>query len=139
MWPKLLDEYGLRIEFAYTTFKWDSEAAGMAHVHVVIIGLGRGSGEQRRLFHVDDTGVLEENPKTISPYLFGTNVAHVVHEASKPLNGLPQMRMGSKPIDGGHYIFTDEEKKEFLRVEPAAAPYIRPYMDAKGFLHGKRR
>ena len=47
--------------------------------------------------------------------------------------------MGSKPIDGGNYIFTDEEKKEFLNVEPKVRPFFRPYVNAKEFLNGNMR
>ena len=138
LWPILLDSRGLSIQFAYTPFKWSSEAPGMAHVHVVIIGLGRDR-ERRRLFHVDGDDVLEENPRMITPYLYGAERARVVRKTLRPLNGLPEMRMGSKPIDGGHYIFTDAERAEFLRDEPGAKPYVRPYVDARGFIHDKRR
>ena len=139
LWPILLDNFGLRIEFAYRQFRWGSEAPGMAHVHVVIIGLGRETGRKRQLFHTDDDQALEENPPMISPYLFGTTRARIVPESAKPLNGLPRMRMGSKPIDGGNYIFSDSEREEFLKTEPGAESYIRPYLDAKGFIHDKHR
>jgi hypothetical protein len=33
---------------------------------------------------------------------------------------MPEMMYGNKPTDGGNFIFTDEEKREFLREEPAA-------------------
>ena len=138
LWPILLDRHGLSILYAYTPFKWSSEASGMAHVHVVIIGLGRGR-ERRRLFYVDGNVVLEENPRMITPYLYGSERARVVHKTPHILNGLPEMVMGSKPIDGGHYIFTDTERAELLRAEPDAEPYMRPYVDAKRFIQGGRR
>ena len=47
--------------------------------------------------------------------------------------------MGSKPIDGGHYIFTAEEKAEFLAKEPKAAKFMRPYIGAKDFINGGER
>jgi len=62
-----------------------------------------------------------------------------VHEASQPLNGLPKMVIGSKPIDGGHYIFTGEQKREFLGREPAAEKFFRPYVGAKEFINGGDR
>lgn len=102
LWPNLLDSHGLSIQFAYTPFKWSSEARGMAHVHVVIIGLGRGR-EQRRLFHVDCDDVLEENPRMITPYLYGAERARIVRKTARPLNGLPNLRIGSQPLDDGHY------------------------------------
>ena len=138
LWPVLLGNHGLRIEFAYRSFKWGSEAPGMARVHVVIIGLGRDN-RQRRLFHTDGGEVLEENPPAISPYLFGVDRSRVVSESAMPINGLPRMATGSKPIDGGHYIFTNDEKRQFLKTEPGAEPYMRQYIGAKEYIGGKRR
>ncbi|MXX59012.1 MAG: class I SAM-dependent DNA methyltransferase [Rhodothermaceae bacterium] len=133
LWP-ILYKHGLDIEFAYKSFKWGSEAPGMAHVHVVIIGLMRHAG-RRRLFHAD----VEDNPPKISPYLLGSNNVSVVKESPRPLNGLSAMVMGSKPIDGGHYIFTDEERDKFLQMEPGVEPYMRPYIGAREYINGGRR
>ena len=41
LWPILFDRCKLDIAFAHRTFAWGSDARGMAHVHVVIIGLGK--------------------------------------------------------------------------------------------------
>ena len=41
LWMNLFDQYNLSINFAYTTFPWESEARGKAHVHVIIVGLCR--------------------------------------------------------------------------------------------------
>ncbi|MBQ6985049.1 MAG: transposase, partial [Paludibacteraceae bacterium] len=38
LWQSLMQEYGIQIDFAYRTFRWDSEADIKAHVHCVIIG-----------------------------------------------------------------------------------------------------
>lgn len=137
LWPILLDNHTLRIQFAYRSFKWGSEAPGVAHVHVVIIGLGRDN-TQCRLFDTGDY-TLEENPCVISPYMVGARNAHVVLETSSPLNGLPRMVMGSQPIDDGHYIFTDTERKAFLQTEPGAEQYMRPYVGARDYIHRKSR
>ena len=39
LWPLLFDRCKLDIAFAHRTFAWGSDARGMAHVHVIIIGL----------------------------------------------------------------------------------------------------
>ena len=49
------------------------------------------------------------------------------------------MIIGSKPIDGGHYIFDERARNEFLEMEPGATPFMRPYVGAREFLHGKMR
>ncbi|MBR1551887.1 MAG: class I SAM-dependent DNA methyltransferase, partial [Muribaculaceae bacterium] len=38
LWKPLMERYGVRIDFAHRTFRWDSEATLKAHVHCVIVG-----------------------------------------------------------------------------------------------------
>jgi len=141
LWPVLFDRYGMHVSFAYQTFVWESDAKGKAHVHVVIIGLDRNDCQTaRRLFHYDGVDTVEENPESISPYLFGVErQSCVVGRASKQMGGLPNMRMGSKPVDWGHYIFTDAEKDAFLAGEPGAERYMAKYITGEGFINGKHR
>jgi hypothetical protein len=40
---------------------------------------------------------------------------------SNPICDSPSMSAGNKPIDGGHYIFTEDEKAAFLAVPTAPA------------------
>lgn len=47
--------------------------------------------------------------------------------------------IGNKPIDGGNYLFTSEEKKQFLELEPDAASLFYPWLGAEEFLNGKER
>jgi hypothetical protein len=49
------------------------------------------------------------------------------------------MATGNKPIDGGHYIFTFDEKERFLAKEPDAAKYILPFLGAEEFINSKKR
>ena len=146
-WPLIFDRFGLEIAFAHRTFAWGSDARGMAHVHVVIVGLTRAADAptHRRLFSYPDLkGDAEESlHAAISPYLFDAgglaNPHLVVSESSEPINGLPRIIIGSKPIDGGHYIFKEDERAAFLEQEPDAAPFIRPYIGAREYLRGGQR
>ena len=147
LWPILFGRCGLEIAFAHRTFAWGSDARGMAHVHVVIIGLDDREGvpAARRLFSYDDPkGDPHESAHAVlSPYLFdagGLADPHlVVREESRPINGMPKLAIGSKPIDGGHYILTAEERTELLAGEPGVAAFLRPYIGSREFLHGGRR
>jgi len=147
LWPVLFERCGLEIAFAHRTFAWGSDARGKAHVHVVVIGLAkRGDAPaERRLFSYDDIkgDPHESRHAAITPYLFdagGLKDPHlVVRETSRPLNGLPKIVIGSKPIDGGHYIFTEEEKAAFLREEPGAEAFLRPFIGSREFLNGGQR
>ena len=147
LWPILFDRCKLDIAFAHRTFAWGSDARGMAHVHVVIIGLAkRGNApREKRLFSYDAPkgDPQESQHAALSPYLFdagGLADARVVVKGSaQALNGLPKLIIGSKPIDGGHYIFNADERSAFLREEPSAQPYLRPFVGSREFLQGGER
>ena len=140
LWPSILDSYGMEISFAYRSFKWSSKARGAANVHVVILGLAKkGTVDMKRLFEQDGNSILEDGARTISPYLFEAKNIVLVRKTPNPANGLPPMRMGSKPIDGKNYIFKEKEMKEFLKKEPMARRFLREYISGNDFIRGKRR
>jgi hypothetical protein len=49
------------------------------------------------------------------------------------------MSFGNMPLDGGHLLLTDEEKKSFLEREPNAKKFIKPLISAYEFLNGEKR
>ena len=147
LWPLLFHKYHLEISFAHRTFAWGSDARGKAHVHVVIIGLAKEADvpKERRLFSYEDINgePSESRHAALTAYLFDAgdlkNRYLVIAEASRPINGLPRLVSGSQPIDGGHYIFEEEEKAALLEVEPGAAKFLRPYVGSREFLQGGKR
>ncbi len=147
LWPTLFGRCNLEIAFAHRTFAWGSDARGKAHVHVVIIGLDRrdDSRKEKRLFSYPDiNGEPEESTHAmLSPYLFGagglSNPHLVVREEGSPINGMRRLIIGSKPIDGGHYIFDVEERAAFLEAEPEAESFLRPFIGAREYLQGGMR
>ena len=147
LWPVLFDRCKLEIAYAHRTFAWGSDARGKAHVHVVILGLDRreAARAEKRLFgYPDIDGEPEESRHAVlSPYLFdagGLADPHMtVREEGRPINGMGKLIIGSKPIDGGHYIFDAEERAVFLETEPDAAPFLRPFIGAREYLQGGTR
>ena len=114
IWGPLIDRYGITINFAYKTFRWDSEANAKAHVHCVIIGFSNRPLPKRKQIYDGETVLTATH---INPYL--VDAADVlIGSRSKPLCAVPEMRSGGKPVEGGFLIFTDEEKDDFLRQEP---------------------
>lgn len=112
----------------------------------MIIGLDRREEKvEKRLFYYPDVkGDPEESlPVEISPYLFDagglSDSCLVVREENRPINGMPKLVIGSKPIDGGHYIFTADERADFLKEEPGAEHLLRPFIGAREFLQGGER
>ena len=147
LWPLLFARTKLAIAFAHRTFAWGSDARGKAHVHVVIIGFDglKTVRVDKRLFSYPDIkGEPEETlHSALSPYLFdagGLADPHLtVREESRPINGMGKLIIGSKPIDGGHHIFTAKERTAFLDMEPAAESFLRPYIGAREYLQGGAR
>ena len=131
-----LAEMGCHIDFAHRTFKWANEARNTAAVHCVIVGFSCGEEAPHKML-VDEQGEAR-SVAHINGYLVDAPDVFIDNR-SKPLCDVPEMGIGNKPIDGGNYLFTDEEKAEFLAMEPAAAPYFHPWMGAEEFINGKRR
>ena len=52
LWDKLVNRYGLHIDFAYRTFKWNSEASEKAAVHCVIIGFSQYINHNKRKLYL---------------------------------------------------------------------------------------
>lgn len=147
LWPLLFERFGLEIAFAHRTFAWGSDARGKAHVHVVILGLVKAAAApgQRILFSYEDVnGEAHRSVHAVlSPYLFdasGLADPHiVVRESGRPINGLPRLRSGSQPIDGGNYILNARERDALLATEPEAGPFLRPYVGSEEYLNGGER
>ncbi|RKU13322.1 hypothetical protein C6502_02855 [Candidatus Poribacteria bacterium] len=137
-----LEQFLVRIVFCFF-----ADARGMAHVHVIIIGLSkRGAAAREKWLFSYETVTSEPHEShhtVLSPYLFDasglTDPQIVVKEESRQINGLPKLIIGSKPIDGGHYIFKPDERAVFLQEEPEAEPYLRPYVGSREFLQGGER
>lgn len=147
LWPLLFDRNHLEIAFAHRTFAWGSDARGKAHVHVVIIGLAKRDDEpkEKRLFSYDDINgePVESRHTALSPYLFDAGMLGdrhlVVIDRTSPLGDKPKMYNGPKSTDEGHFIFRGSERNEFLKLEPAAEKYMRPYIGSEEFINGKQR
>ena len=139
LFPQLFDKC-VKIQFAYTSFPWISEAKGKALVSVIIIGLSKNKDLKKRLFDYVNNNIVESNPKEITAYLRKSNIQQtIVSGSSKLLNGLPHAHVGSNPKDDGHYIFNESEYLEFIKLEPEAEKWIFPYSSGADFLHNKKR
>jgi hypothetical protein len=139
LWPNIFS-YDIQITFAHRTFKWSNEAKGVAAVYVVIIGFGKPSTKVKRLFLYDKVDGEPQMAlvKNINPYLVeGNNI--IVSSRQKPICNVPEMNFGNMPAEGGQYLFTEEEKEQFLKEEPGATSYFKELISAHEFLNGKTR
>ncbi len=139
LWGWMLSQ-GISVDFAHRTFRWSNEAKGVAAVHCVIIGFSRGGTQEKRLFeYADAVGEpVEIRAQHINPYLVDA-VDVLLSNRSKPLCDVPQIGIGNKPIDGGNYLFTAEEKAEFIAKEPEAQRWFRRWLGSREFINGMER
>lgn len=136
---KPLHDMGIHIDFAHNTFRWDNEAADKAHVFCVIVGFSRENCEKRLYVHdTPDTAEVKKAAKSINAYLSDAPDAFIWNR-NKPICDVPKIGIGNKPIDGGFYLFADEEKTDFLNREPGAKSYFHRWIGSREFLHGESR
>ena len=141
LWNSLFQHYGVKIHFGHRTFAWTSEARGKAHVHVVIIGFGCFDSPKKLIFYYqDDDGqtILTMPAMNISPYLT-EGPDRAITNVSRPICAVPGIGIGNKPIDGGYYLFTTEEKAEFLKAEAGAGKLFRRWVGSDEFINGLER
>ena len=136
---KPLHDMGIHIDFAHNTFRWDNEAADKAHVFCIIVGFSRENCEKRLYVHgTPDTAEVKKAAKSINAYLSDAPDAFIWNR-NKPICDVPKIGIGNKPIDGGFYLFADEEKTDFLNKEPGAESYFHRWIGSREFLHGESR
>jgi len=138
LWNPLFQRFGVKIHFAHRTFAWESEARGKAHVHVVIIGFAAFDTTNKRIYECHDERGTVTTANNISPYLVEGPDRAIVNRG-RPLCEVPEIGIGNKPIDGGNYLFTPEEKAEFLRAEPKAREFFRRWLGSDEFINGMER
>ena len=134
MWKALFDK-GIHIDFAHRTFIWDSEASLKAHVHCVIVGFSWAPFKEKKYIYTSGNGT---EATTINGYLLDAPVV-IIEERSKPLCDVPSIVRGSQATDDGHYLFTPEEKAEFLKKEPQAEKFFKRFMMGREFINNIER
>ena len=136
IWKPLFERFKIHFDFAYRTFRWDSEADIKAHVHCVIIGFSKAPNEKPKTIYLSDNQTLQA--ANINGYLLDAPDVFVENR-KKPLCGVPEMIKGSIPVDGGNLIIEEQDYDVFVKQEPEALPYIKRFMGAREFLHDEKR
>lgn len=108
----LWNEIDVRIDFAYKTFRWDSESDNKAHVHCVIIGFSSGEAPLCAERIIYNNGQLVP-AKNINGYLLDAPNVYI-----KPRNlplcvDTPQMCNGNVPLDGDALKVEADEISQF--------------------------
>ena len=135
VWEPLFTRFGIHIDFAHRTFRWDSEANAKAHVHCVIVGFSCADNFAARKLYTENRSQKVNN---INAYLL--NAPDIfVSSRPKALCDVPEMLYGNKPTDGGFLFLTPEEYATAVSAEPAIKPYIRQIYGASEYINNKLR
>ncbi|MDR2199685.1 MAG: hypothetical protein LBR53_09580 [Deltaproteobacteria bacterium] len=130
-----MEDFEISIDFARRPLARESRGKRSADARCVIIGFSASGGPSTKIVCEEDEGVSARN---INPCL--PNAPNVfVSGRTSPSRGAPPMGVGNKPPDGGNYLFTFEEEREFLLREPGAEKFLRPFVGAREFFTGRPR
>ena len=132
IWPAIFN-YGLKINFAYRSFKWSNNAKNNAGVIVSIIGLiNKNTIHKSRLLFYN--GVFHK-VKNISPYLTD-NVDLVVKKQNRRFDNLPEISFGNMANDHGNLIFSEEE---YLSLPNSVKKFCMKFIGSREYIQGKSR
>ncbi len=137
VWRSLFELYGIQIDFAYRTFKWDSESEQKAHVHCVIIGFSHKDSLKKEKIIFDENGE-KQIAQIINPYLMDAPVVWI-EKRKMPICNVSKINKGSQPTDGGNLIISAEEYDDFIKKEPNAKKFIKEFLGADEFINGRKR
>ena len=140
LWKPLMEQQGIKINFAHQTFKWSNEAKGKAAVYCIIVGfsLRDRTDKQQFTYETVTSEPQKQTVKQINAYLIDAENIFI-EPRSNSISDVPEIGIGNLPIDGGNYLFTDEEKNEFINKEPEAEKYFRVWIGSDEFINGYHR
>ena len=134
LWMPLVTD-GLIINFAWRTFRWDSEAALKAHVYCVVVGFSMIERLKEKIIFDGDRTISACHINaylTDGPDMFITS-------RSKPICNVPGIRKGNQPTEGGNLILTEEEKNAIISANPGIEHFIKKLTGAKEYINNKFR
>lgn len=135
IWKPLKEMFGTHFDFAYRTFRWDSEANLKAHVHCVIIGFSCTNNTKEKIIFDNGQQIKANN---INAYLIDAP-DEFIESRNKPICEVPEMTTGNRPADGGNLIIEADEYEDFIRKEPSAKPFIKKLLGSAEFINNKKR
>ena len=134
LWQELLNDKHISINFAYRTFRWNSESIDKAAVHCVIIGFSYDECKDKLLYD----GSLVSHVDKINGYLVPAKSVFI-QLRGKPQDGFPKLVQGNKPWDGQNLILSAEDRAELIKKYPVANTFIKPYIGSREFINNLRR
>ena len=134
LWKDLFKN-GIHINFAYKTFKWNSESPIKAQVHCIIVGFSYINESDKIIFN--GSAILKA--KNINAYLQDAPNIIVERRKTPICANVPKIKIANQPIDGGNYLFTEKQKEEFIKKEPLSKKYFKRWVGSNELINNKKR
>lgn len=134
VWKPLYERFGVHIDFAHRTFRWDSEASLKAHVHCVIVGFSEAVNAAARIIYDEGSVQKVEN---INAYLLDMPDLFI-ESRKKPICNVPEMQKGNIPVDDGNLII-EKDVYDDIHKDEVVQKYCKKLLGAKEFLNNKSR
>ena len=138
LWP-LLTNFGVKIRFAFTSFKWSNLAAKNAGITVIVLGLGSDDGKPAQLIETSTDGsLLVRETENINGYLTPSPNIYIEKRAA-PISDVSRMSFGNHPYYGAGLIFSTDDARHLISQYPTAARFIRPIYGSTEVIYGQPR
>lgn len=134
VWKPLYERFGVHIDFAHRTFRWDSEASLKAHVHCVIVGFSEAANTAARIIYDEGSVQKVEN---INAYLLDMPDLFI-ESRKKPICNVSEMQKGNIPVDDGNLII-EKDVYDDIHKDEVVQKYCKKLLGAKEFLNNKSR
>ena len=90
--------------------------------------------ESKRLYSGEQMTIA----KNINGYLLDADDVFI-ESRKKPICDVPDIGIGNQPIDNGQYLFTMEEMDAFIKQEPGAERFFKPWYGSWEFINRQPR
>lgn len=132
IWKPMFNTFNMKIDFAYHTFRWDSEASLKARVHCIIVGFSSKNVITEKAIYIKGNNYNKANH--INGYLNDAD-DFFIESRKEQISNMPLMHMGVMARDGGNLILDQEEYNNYILQEPQGKKFIYKYMMGREFIN----
>ena len=137
MWKPFFEQYHMKIDFAWRTFRWDSEATQKAQVHCVIVGFSDQNIQTKRTIFIDDSLAIAAD--NINGYLLNAPSVFIQNRGAVLKADFPRMSKGSQPTDGGNLLLNKEDAENLIAEHSTASIFVKRFIGAEDYINNKYR
>ena len=136
-WKQFYNNFDITINFAYPTFKWQTESQRKAAVHCVIIGFTAFHKQGDKWIYFGDK--IKKKVNNIHPYLKALPNVFIENRAKPLSSSVAPLVYGSFALDDGNYTISEKEYENLIEKEPDIKKYLLEFLGSEEFINNKRR